>query len=340
MDGPVYNVESKHHFKHGFVKEMDKKTVKGPVYDVEHNHKFEKGFSCKHRPPSPTPGPVRGEFKSHFKHPITLPRGRDGRSKSVGYEVDTSDDFKEKDTRSSDLKTMVGPIYSSGKIADERIHHFTDGYVAPLTREKREEQVKLVTKYFQREKKVTDRLQDKIVAKAEKLQKQYEVRSHSETRADTRVTREEALRQGESRRQEALQRRQQFLQQESEQTMKKTTVGMSQKEKMKFQQERFFSQQEEARLEQEDMATQQQQIQTGQFQSIQQSSTQQHEQSYSQQSTTSVQQQQTTSVVQQPVIQASTKVQQQAARMITETAKRAQRIYKISNAKRQILIIS
>eukprot|EP00091_Calanus_sinicus_P002662 TRINITY_DN12755_c0_g1_i1.p1 TRINITY_DN12755_c0_g1~~TRINITY_DN12755_c0_g1_i1.p1 ORF type:complete len:155 (+),score=31.43 TRINITY_DN12755_c0_g1_i1:39-503(+) len=112
--GPVYNVESKHQFKHGFVKEMDKKTVKGPVYDVEHKHKFEKGFSCKHRPPSPTPGPVRGEFKSHFKHPITLPRGRDGRSKSVGYEVDTSDDFKEKETRSNDLKTMVGPIYSSG----------------------------------------------------------------------------------------------------------------------------------------------------------------------------------------------------------------------------------
>merc|ERR1712013_760873 len=106
-----------------------------------------------------------------------------------------------------------------------------------MGREKREEQVKLVKKYFQREKQVTDRLQDKIVAKAEKLQKQYEVRSHSETRADTRITREEALRQGEARRQEALQRRQEFLKQESEQKVKKTTVGMSQKEKMQFQQE-------------------------------------------------------------------------------------------------------
>merc|ERR1712002_763599 len=207
-----------------------------------------------------------------FKHPITLPRNRDGRSKSVGFEVDTSDDFKEKETRSNDLKTMVGPIYSAGKIADERKHHFTDGYVAPLTREKREEQVKLVKKYFQREKQVTDRLQDKIVAKAEKLQKQYEVRSHSETRADTRITREEALGQGETRRQEALQRRQEFLKQESEQKVKKTTVGMSQKEKMQFQQERFLSQQQEAKREQEEMASQQQQIQLGQFQSFQQPS--------------------------------------------------------------------
>merc|ERR1712045_982345 len=221
--GPVYNVETKHKFNHGFVNEIEKKTIKGPVYEVERKHKFEKGFSCTHRPPSPTPGPVRGEFKSKFKHPITLP-SREQRSKSVGYEVEIATDFKEKETRSNDLKTMIGPIYSSGKIEDNRKHNYTQGYSAPLTRERKEEQVKLVQKYFQREKQATDFLQKKIVDKAESLRKQYAPRAKSESRTDSKISREEALKLGEVRRQEALQRRQEFLSAKSETSKTETTT--------------------------------------------------------------------------------------------------------------------
>ena len=224
--GPVYNVETKHQFKHGFVNEIEKKTIKGPVYEVERKHKFEKGFSCTHRPPSPTPGPVRGDFKSHFKHPITLP-SRNQRSKSVGFEVDTSHDFKEKETRSNDLKTMVGPIYSSGKLEENRKHNFSVSYAAPMSKERKIEQMKLVEKYFKREKQATDMLQTKILDKAENLRQQYAPRSKSETRAETRITREEALRLGEARRQDALQRRHEFLQTEQEEVEKKSTLRMS-----------------------------------------------------------------------------------------------------------------
>ena len=76
--GPVYRVERRHSFQKGWSKEMDKATVKGPVYAVEHRHKYEQGFSCKERPPSPTPGPVRmaeRQSRHNYKHPITLKRG-------------------------------------------------------------------------------------------------------------------------------------------------------------------------------------------------------------------------------------------------------------------------
>merc|ERR1712227_986488 len=172
---------------------------------------------------------------------------RDQRSKSVGFEVGTSTDFKEKDTRSSDLKTIVGPIYSSGKIEEQRKHNFTRGYVEPMTRERRQEQQKLVQKYFQREKQTTDSLQQKIVDKAENLKKQYEPRAKSESRVDSRITREEALKLGEARRQEAIQRRQEFLHSETGSVAKKSTLQMSKQEKLEFQQERFVTQQQQTK---------------------------------------------------------------------------------------------
>ena len=102
------------------------------------------------------------------------------------------------------MKKLVGPIYSSGSLVDERKHHFTDGYVAPISREKREEQVKLVNKYFNKEKKTTDNLQKKIIDKAEKLQNSF-------SQEVVKISREEALKLGEARRIEALQRREQYL---------------------------------------------------------------------------------------------------------------------------------
>merc|ERR1712025_1368484 len=98
------------------------------------------------------------------------------------------------------------------------------------------EQQKLVQKYFQREKQTTDKLQQKIVDKAENLRKQYEPRAKSESRVDSRITR-----------QEALQRRQEFLHTETGSVAKKSTLQMSKQEKIEFQQERFVSQQQQTR---------------------------------------------------------------------------------------------
>ena len=95
------------------------------MYAVEHRHQYEQGFSCKERPPSPTPGPVRGgdrQGRHNYKHPITLKRGNryelcgaikfDSllvcRSKSVGFEVNSAEDFKEKETRSDDRFGLPG----------------------------------------------------------------------------------------------------------------------------------------------------------------------------------------------------------------------------------------
>ena len=135
---------------------------------------------------------------------------------------------------------MVGPIYSTGKIADERVHHFTQGYQAPMSAEQKAEKMRLIKKHFEKQQKAIGSLHDKVVSKVTSLQQQTEVRSHSESR----VSREEALRLGENRRQEAVQRRQQFLQQERE-----SRATMSQRERMASQQERFLVQQEEQRLE-------------------------------------------------------------------------------------------
>merc|ERR1719180_631929 len=205
------------------------KQMNFPVYAVEHRHWYEQGFSCKERPPSPTPGPVRGgdrQGRHNYKHPITL----------KSFEVSSSEDFKEKETRSDDRKELVGPIYSTGKIADERVHHFTQGYQAPMSAEQKAEKMRLIKKHFEKQQKAIGSLHEKVVSKVTSLQQQTEVRSHSESR----VSREEALRLGENRRQEAVQRRQQFLQQERE-----SQKTMSQRERMASQQERFLVQQEE-----------------------------------------------------------------------------------------------
>merc|ERR1711872_833641 len=135
----------------------------------------------------------------------TLPHQRDIRSKSgPTYEVDKSHQYLQSETHRDDMKQMVGPVYSTGKIADEKKHHFTDGYVAPMTRERREEQVKLVTKYFQKEKSVTDNLKKKIIDKAEALSINYAEKA-------SKITREEALKLGEARKREALKRREEQL---------------------------------------------------------------------------------------------------------------------------------
>ena len=72
-------------------------------------------------------------------------------------------------------KELVGPIYSTGRIADERVHHFTQGYTAPLSAEQKAEKMRLVKKFFHQQQKGAEVLQQKVVAKAERLQQQFEV---------------------------------------------------------------------------------------------------------------------------------------------------------------------
>merc|ERR1711915_786001 len=108
-------------------------------------------------------------------------------------------------------------------MGDQRKHHFTEGYTAPISREKREAQLKLVNKYFQREKKSTENLKQKIIDKAEKLQGVYA------EEASKTITREEALVLGEARRREALMRREEHVKnQVSRQQVESTgTFGQS-----------------------------------------------------------------------------------------------------------------
>merc|ERR1712041_19704 len=65
--------------------------------------------------------------------------------------------------------------------------------------------------FFQQQQRSGETLHKKVVEKAEKLQETYGERAQSEGRS---ITREEALRLGEERKQEALQRRQLFLEEQ------------------------------------------------------------------------------------------------------------------------------
>ena len=218
----------------------------------------------------------------------------------------------------------MGPIYSTGKIADERVHNFTQGYQAPLSAEQKAEKLRLIKKHFEKQQKAIGSLHEKVVSKVSSLQQQTEVRSHSESR----VSREEALRLGENRRQEAVQRRQQFLQQERE-----SRRTMSQREKMASQQERFLVQQEEQRME--ELGGQRQVCQAWQH-----SSSQQQSWSETQQQTIQRQQQQISKTQQQSHTQSqqmgsevdngreSTErsALEEAARILTATVKSRQQL--------------
>merc|ERR1719336_3700670 len=91
----------------------------------------------------------------------------------------------------SDLSSMVGPVYNSGKATK---HEFTGGYVAPKARN---DQVELVNKFFKREtNERTETIQtEKIENVTTKVESKVEFSS------------------GEDRRKEAIERRQEFLKQ-------------------------------------------------------------------------------------------------------------------------------
>merc|ERR1711892_1189691 len=183
----------------------------GPVFKVERKHGYGADFSVRHRTASPCAGPVLNvERKHHYKAPLTQPHQRDLRAKSntPTYEVSKSHNYQGSQTHKSDLTSMVGPIYNTGKLTK---HNFSGGYVAPKARA---DQVELVSKFFKGDK--TEQTEIQIETRTETHQ------SQQIEQIETKSTKVEFA-GGEERRKEALERRQEFLKQQEDLHMKITS---------------------------------------------------------------------------------------------------------------------
>merc|ERR1711892_387729 len=183
----------------------------GPVFKVERKHGYGADFSVRHRTASPCAGPVLNvERKHHYKAPLTQPHQRDLRAKSntPTYEVSKSHHYQGSQTHKSDLTSMVGPIYNTGKLTK---HNFSGGYVAPKARA---DQVELVSKFFKGDK--TEQSEARMETRTETHQ------SQQIEQIETKSTKVEFA-GGEERRKEALDRRQEFLKQQEDLHMKITS---------------------------------------------------------------------------------------------------------------------
>merc|ERR1711872_99844 len=190
-----------------FSKETLGKESHGPIFKVERKHGYGADFSVRHRTASPCAGPVLNvERKHHYKAPLTQPHQRDLRAKSATptYEVNKSHHYQGSQTHKSDLSSMVGPVYNTGKLTK---HNFTGGYVAPKARA---DQVELVSKFFKGEQ--TQQIETRT--ETQQSQKIEQIESKA-----TKVE----FAGGEERRKEALERRQEFLKQQEDLHMKITS---------------------------------------------------------------------------------------------------------------------
>merc|ERR1739838_126319 len=136
--------------------------------------------------------------------------GRDLRAKSntPTYEVSKAHHYQGSQTHKSDLTSMVGPIYNTGKLTK---HNFNGGYVAPKARA---DQVELVSKFFKGDK--TEQSETRMETRTETHQ------SQQIEQIETKSTKVEFA-GGEERRKEALERRQEFLKQQEDLHMKITS---------------------------------------------------------------------------------------------------------------------
>merc|ERR1712226_1554336 len=99
-------------------------------------------------------------------------------------------------THKSDLTSMVGPVYNTGKLTK---HNFTGGYVAPKARA---DQVELVSKFFKKEQveaKSGTKVQSFTTSEKSTAEQRTEIQSSQIEFAS-----------GDERRREALERRQEF----------------------------------------------------------------------------------------------------------------------------------
>merc|ERR1711973_546913 len=169
--GPHYHVNTQHNYQQDFCKETLSKETHGPVFKVERKHGYGADFSVRHRTASPCAGPVMNVERKH--------------------------NFADQGQRAikSDLSSMVGPIYNSGKATK---HNFSGGhgYVAP--KGARADQQELVNKFFSKKSEQSESFE---CVKSEVVQVQQKVESKVEFSS------------GEDRRKEALERRQEFLKQ-------------------------------------------------------------------------------------------------------------------------------
>merc|ERR1711915_1157238 len=206
--GPNYKVNTHHSYGQDFSKETLGKETHGPIYKVDRKHGYGADFSVRHRTASPCAGPVLNvERKHHYKAPLSQPHQRDLRAKShtPTYEVSKSHHYQGSQTHKSDLSSMVGPVYNTGKLTK---HNFTGGYVAPKARA---DQVELLNKFFKSEK-TEQRIESRIETHQSQQVQQTETKS-------TKVE----FAGGEERRKEALERRQEFLKQQEDLHMKITS---------------------------------------------------------------------------------------------------------------------
>merc|ERR550539_1736650 len=116
------------------------------------------------------------------------------RSNTPTMEVKRGHQYQGERAIKSDLTSMVGPVYNSGKATQ---HKFTGGYVAPKART---DQVELVNKFFKRE--TNERTETVQTEKVENVT----------TRLESKVE----FSAGEDRRKEAIGRRQEFLKQQED----------------------------------------------------------------------------------------------------------------------------
>jgi len=84
LHGPIYDVNTTHHYMEPIKPMVDKSTLKGPIYKVDRNHHFDKIENSMAKLKNLS-GPV--------------------------YEVDRKHEFKEIEQHLSDLRELSGPVY-------------------------------------------------------------------------------------------------------------------------------------------------------------------------------------------------------------------------------------
>merc|ERR550539_575367 len=201
--GPNYHVRSQHAYGHDFSKETLPKQTHGPVFSVERKHGYGADFSVRHRTASPCAGPVMNVERKH-NYADQPQRSLRARSNTPTMEVKRGHQYQGERAIKSDLTSIVGPVYNSGKATQ---HKFTGGYVAPKART---DQVELVNKFFKRE--TNERTETVQTEKVENV--------------TTRVESKVEFSAGEDRRKEAIGRRQEFLKQQEDLHMEVKTSEM------------------------------------------------------------------------------------------------------------------
>merc|ERR1712227_716807 len=124
MNAPVYNSEYKHTYEPNQMINPDLKELVGPHYHVNTQHNYQQDF-CKETLSKETHGPV---FKVERKHNFADQGHRSlrARSNTPTMDVKRAHQYQGERAIKSDLSSMVGPIYNSGKATQ---HKFTGGYV-------------------------------------------------------------------------------------------------------------------------------------------------------------------------------------------------------------------